>query len=286
MKLFRKSRLAPALLFALLFVFQIHSVCAEKWSFSVFSDSRECPECYRNVLEKIKSNEPADRNFPPADFVVAGGDIDPVGRTFETFKEIIGPSVPFIPVRGNHEKPDDVRFILTQILPSEKTPVTMYDSSSVTYFFDWKNVRFISIDKYAAGLRGMENPALLEWLGKAIKSARGADHVFVAVHEPYTPDRFDSDPFWSLLLKNCDKVRAVFWGHFHAYGHRLITDAYGGMYAINSGNAGSFGHSDSQQTVVQISVDKKEVIFRGIQAPNRSKDFRVTDQWKVNAAEN
>ena len=280
MRMSRKCRFAPALLFLLLFVFQAHCACAEKWSFSVFSDSRESIEAYRNVLERIKSNAPADRNFPPPDFVVVAGDFDPASRTFGTFREIIGPSVPFIPVRGNHEKPDDVRFILKQILPSEQAPVSLYDNSSVTYYFDWKNVRFICIDNYAAYARGMDNAVLVEWLKKAITSAKGADHVFVSFHEPYIPDNFTTDPLWSLLLKHSDKVRGVFWGHTHIFGRRLITDAYGEVYIINTGNAGSMGHSDGRQTVVQVSVDAKEVLFRAIQAPNLSKDFKVTDQWK------
>jgi hypothetical protein len=223
-------------------------------------------------------------DLPPAYFVVAVGDLDPLPKNFEIFREIIGPSVPYIPVRGNHEAPGDVQFILKRILPSEKAPVTPYDNSSVTYFFDWKNVRFISIDNYAAYAKGMDNPVLLEWLEKAITSAKGADHVFVSFHEPHIPDNSTTDPFWSLLLKHSDKVRAVLWGHSHAYGRRFIPDTYGGVYIINAGNAGNIRHSDGQQTIVQISVDEGEVTFRAIQAPDRSKDFKVTDEWKAATA--
>jgi hypothetical protein len=284
MKSFRNSRLAPALFFLLIVILQTHSAFAEKWSFSVFSDNRGFYEAYRNVLEEIKSNKPADPDFPPAEFVVGVGDLDPLHWNFEIFKEIIGPSVPFIPVRGNHEATDDLQFILKRILPSEKAPVSLYDNSSVTYFFDWKNVRFISIDNYAAYARGMDKPALLEWLEKAISSAREADHVFVSFHEPHLPDNSTTDPLWSLLLKHSDKVRAVLWGHTHSYGRRLIPGTSHGVYIINAGNAGNIKHSDDKQTIVQISVDKGVVNFRAIQAPNLSKDFKVSDQWKATAA--
>lgn len=286
MRLFRNSRLAPALFILLAVIFQTCPAFAERWSFSVFSDNRGFYEAYRNVLEEIKSGKPVDPDFPPAEFVAGVGDLDPVPRDFEIFREILGPTIPFIPVRGNHEAPEDVQFILQKILPSEKAPVTFHDTSSVTYFFDWKNVRFICIDNYAAYAKGMDNPALMEWLEKVITSANGADHVFVSFHEPYIPDNFTTDPLWSLLLKHSDKVRAVIWAHTHAYGRRFIPDTYGGVYIINAGNAGNTKHSDNRQTVVQISVDEKKVIFRTIQAPNLSKDFKATDQWKASAGRN
>lgn len=280
-KLSRKGRLVPALFVLALCILHAHFACAEKWSFSVFSDNHEFFRAYRNVLETIKSGKPADTNFPPPDFVAGIGDLSPVSKNFEIFQEVLGPKVAFIPVRGNHESPEDVKFILKQILPSEIVPVNLHDAASVTYFFDWKNVRFICIDDYAPYAKGMDMPELIEWVEKAITSAKGADHVFVAFHEPYLPDNFATDPLWSLLLEHSDKVRAVFWGHTHVFGRRYIPATYGGVCIINSGNAGNTRHSDNRQTTVQISVDKKDVLFRAIQAPNLSKDFKVSDQWKI-----
>ena len=283
MKTLTRGRLTPALfifLFLLCF-FQTAPALAERWSFAVFSDNRNFEEAFRNVLEEIKSDLPADPLFPPSEFVVGVGDIDPLPRTVQIHKEVLGAAIPFIPVRGNHEAPSDVQFMLQTLLPSERPPVTAYDRQSATFYYDWKNVRLIAIDQYAPYARDLTNQALLAWVKKAIESAEKADHIFITFHEPYIPDDFLTDPFWGLLLKHTDKVRAVLIGHTHMFGRRFIPDTYGGIYLINAGNAGAIGHSDRQNTFVQISVDKKEVLFRAVQTPDKQKKFEVTDKWKI-----
>lgn len=278
---FRKAcRLSPALLlFALIFL-QAASAFAERWSFAAFGDNRSFVEGYRNVLEAIKSDKPADPKFPAMEFVVGLGDIDPVDQTVRIYKEVIGTSATFIPVRGNHERPQDVRLILNELLPRQKTHVVLHDKESLTYYFDWKNIRMISIDQYASYAKRLDNPALLSWLEKAILSSK-ADHIFIACHEPFIPDDFHTDPFWSLLLKHTDKVRAVLCAHTHAYARRYIPDTYGGIHLINAGNAGNIGHSDLMNTFVQVSVDRRQVLFRAVQAPDKTTHFRVTDEWKA-----
>ena len=283
MKVLLKGRRTPALFICLLLLcsLQTASAFAQKWSFAVFSDNRNFEEAYRNVLEEIKADQPADPNFPPSEFVVGVGDIDPVKRTVQIHKEVFGASLPFIPVRGNHESGEDLQFMLQTVLPSEKPPVTTYDNKSATFYYDHKNVRVIAIDQYAPYARDLTNNAIVAWVKKAIESANKADHIFVTFHEPYIPIDFATDPFWGLLLKHSDKVRAVFIGHTHMFGERFISGTYGGIYLINAGNAGNIGHSDHQNTFVQVSVDNKEVLFRAVQTPDKQKKFEVTDQWKI-----
>ncbi|MGA2401261.1 MAG: metallophosphoesterase [Syntrophobacteraceae bacterium] len=259
---------------------------AQKWSFAVFADNRSFEIGYRNVLENINSGGPADPAFSKPDFVVAAGDIDPVKMTLQIFRETMGPRMPFIPVRGNHESPEDVRFILKDILPSEKPPVTVYDQQSVTFYYDWKNIRLIVIDQYPAYAKGLNGRAFLNWVESAILSAKDADHVFVTFHEPHLHSHFYSDPFWDILLKHSGKVRAVFWAHSHSYGRSYVPGSHGGIDAIDVGAAGNPGHSDGMNTFVQIGVDGKKAAFRAVQAPNRTKDFKVTDIWKARISQN
>jgi len=55
---------------------------------------------------------------------------------------------------------------------------------------------------------------------------------------------------------------------------------------INTGAAGNTGHSDGMNTFVQISIDGKNAAFRAVQAPDKTKDFKVADSWKAKASEN
>ncbi len=265
-----------SILLILLILSAASSAFAQKWSFAAFSDNRNFEIGYRNVLKDIDSGGPADPGFPRPDFVVGIGDIDPVKRTLQIFRDTLGPKMPFIPVRGNHEAPEDVRFILKDILPAEQPPVTVYDKESVTFYYDWKNVRLIVIDQYAPYAKGLSNKKFLDWLKKAILSAKNADHVFIAFHEPHFPPVFNSDPFWTLLLKHSDKVRAVLCGHTHRYGRRHVSGSHARIELINSGAAGNTGHSDGMSTFVQISIDGKDAAFRAVQAPDKTRDFKVT----------
>ncbi|SPF37264.1 conserved exported hypothetical protein [Syntrophobacter sp. SbD1] len=276
--------------FSILLVFLILSSAssglaenAGKWSFAVFSDNRNFEIAYRNVLQNMNAGGPKDPGFPKPDFVVGVGDIDPVRRTFQIFRDAMGPQTTFIPVRGNHEAPEDVRFILQDILPSEKPPVTVYDKESATFFYDWKNVRLIVIDEYTRYAKNLGDPEFLKWLEEAVVSAKHADHVFISFHEPHFPADIHSDPFWGMLLKHTGKVRAVFWGHSHIYARRYLPDSYGGIELINAGAAGNTGHFDGMNTYVEVAVDGKHVSFRAVQAPDKTRDFRVTDSWKAKA---
>ena len=263
-----------SILSILLILSTASSAFAQKWPFAAFSDNRNFEIAYRNVLEDINSGGPADPGFPRPDFVVGIGDIDPVKRTLQIFRKTLGPQMVFIPVRGNHEAPEDVRFILRVILPSEQPPVAVYDKESVTFYYDWKNVRLIVMDQYAAYAKGPGNRAFLDWLEKAILSAKNADHVFIAFHEPHSPPVFGSDPFWTLLLNHSDKVRAVLWSHTHSYGRRHVSGSHGRNRVDKYGAAGNTGHSDGMNTFVQIGIDGKNAAFRAVQAPDKTKDFK------------
>ncbi len=278
---YRRGRFSPALvLFLLLFLLQAGSAWAQKWSFAVFSDNRNFEVGYHNVLEQMNSGAPADPNFPKPDFVIGIGDIDPVEKTLQLFREVMGPEVPFIPVRGNHEAPVDSQLIIKNVLPSLAPPVVLYDNSSASFYYDWKNVRLIVIDQYAPYTFGSIDRNFLKWLEEAITSANNADHVFISFHEPRLPPDFDLDPLWGLMLKHSDKVRAVLCGHTHTYGRRYFTNRQGGIEYINAGNAGNTGHGDKFNTFIQISVDKKQVDFRCVQARDKTNNFEVSDAWQ------
>ena len=282
MKKCRKYRLAFAVS-VLLVLFLAASALAQKWSFAVLSDTRSQYVSLRGVLEQIKSGKPDDSNFPPAKFVLALGDLDPLSMTHMLYNEIMGPAAPLVPVRGNHESPADVRLILQKILPALPVPVQLYDQSGVTFHFDWENARFIILDQYVGHGKYFNKAEFLQWFEKAVTSAENADHIFVFFHEPHVPAEVDSDPFWKVLLKHRKKVRAVFWGHTHSFGRGVIPHTQDGISYVNTGNAGQNNHSDDKLTTVEVAVDGKKVLFRAIQARTGTKDFKVTDLWSVAA---
>ncbi len=260
---------------------------AEPWSFAFFADCRSEYPGYRAALHQLKSNEPTDSKFPSPSFVAAVGDLDPLPVSFGMYEEIIGNSVPFVPVRGNHESPSDVDFMMNKVLPLLKFPLEFFDQSSATYYFDFKNVRFIAIDRYTAYGKDLNDPEFLGWVEKAISSAGKADHVFIALHNYSPPVEPSAEPFWTMLFKHTDRVRAVIGGHTHSYSRRSISGAgYGNIYYINAGNAGRMSHGDDNLSFVGVSVDGKNLQFRAIQKPESGGKFAVTDQWAAEKPEN
>ena len=284
MKLKRIRRLPVLLaLSILLIVCAASSAFAQRWSFAVFSDNRNFVTAYRNVLQNMNSGGPADPQFSKPDFVVGVGDIDPVVSTYGIFRQTMGPATAFLPVRGNHEGPQDVRFILAEILPAENPPVTVFEKGSATFYYDHKNIRLIVIDQYTPYAKNLDDSKFLKWVEDAVVSAKNADHVFITFHEPRFPADVHSDPFWSMLLKHTDKVRAVLVGHTHVYGRRFLSNSRGGIELINAGAAGNTRHFDGMNTFVQVSIDGKDAAFRTVQAPDKTRDFKVTDSWKLNS---
>lgn len=281
----RKAPVLPGLfLVVVLFLSWASSACAGSWSFAIFADCRSEYAGYRAALDQLKTNKPDDPKFPPPAFVAAVGDLDPLPKSFEIYKEIIGESVPFVPVRGNHESPADVEFMLKRVLPSLKFALEFYDNSSATYYFDLNNVRFIVIDTYTPYAKGLKDPAFLGWVEKAISSAAKADHVFISLHDANPPVEPSADPFWGMLLRHADKVKAVIGGHTHTYTRRIISGAgYGGINYINAGNAGRMTHGDATPSLVEVSIEGKNVRFRTIQKPELGGKFAVTDKWSAEA---
>jgi predicted phosphodiesterase len=254
---------------------------AEKWSFAVIADNRSAFASYRNVLGEIRDlrvNPPP--RFPAAAFVLACGDLDPLRQNYAIYRDVFHAKPPvYLPVRGNHEKPDDVRFILDEILPAYGQSIHLRDRASINYTVDWENVRIIVLDQYPGYDKSLTRPENLNWLETAITSATNANHIFIAYHEPNLPKATRHDAFWKLLLKHQDKVRAVFNGHTHAYERRRVAEGKGGIEVINAGNAGQSKHGDQQQTIVEVMVDGPYVYVRVLRAPNGTSQFKLEDEW-------
>lgn len=267
----------------LFIVFLTSSAFAEKWGFVAIGDNRAAFSSYRNVLQEIKDRKAgAENEFPPADFVLAVGDIDPVKENHKIYKEVFRKEIPaYFPVRGNHEEAADVRFILQSILPSYGGMINLRKNDEVNYYVDWKNVRIIVLDQYSAFGTRFDDRKSLDWIEDAISSAKGAKHVFIAFHEPLLPAEGFNNPFWAMLSKHKATVRAVFCGHYHIYDRKRFPDEKGGIYYINVGNAGQISHSDKRQTMVRVMVDDGKVSFGTIQADDGSNTFKVREKWEA-----
>lgn len=269
-------------LFILLFLLLATESIAAKWSFVAIGDNRSAYSTYRKVLEKIQDlNESEGQGAPQ--FIVACGDISPLKKNHEIFRETFKDSkILYLPVRGNHEEKEDVEFINRHILQAYGSKIKPIGNFGVSYCFDWNEVRLIVLDQYSSSGKNLGNPALIRHLDELITSSRDIKHVFLAFHEPYLPVDPVKDPFWSLMIKHKNKVRGVLCGHYHVYQRRCLPQTDGILY-INVGNAGWVSHSDYKQTIIDISVDEKVLRFRAIQAPDGSSDFKVTDQWEIPA---
>jgi hypothetical protein len=272
------------LLAALIFLVSIACpVFAEKWAFTVIGDHRSEYVSYRNVLDEIRTQKvnPEER-FPPFDFVLDCGDLDPVEVNHRIFKGIFKSEKPlYFPVRGNHEITPDVQFIIKRILPSYGKYITLLNEKNLNYYTDWKNARLIVLDQYSTFEKSLDGGLALKWIENTLHTPKHIHHVFVAFHEPYLPQNTENDPFWSLLLRHRNKVRAVFSGHTHMYRQERYPNDVTGIYYVNTGNAGQNSHSDKKQTIVEVMIDGDNITFRVIQAPDGTADFSIREEWKL-----
>lgn len=271
------------LLFLIIVFLLCGSAQGEKWSIAVISDSHQAYSNYRNVLEEIRHQTANSENkLPPFDFVLACGDMIPAAENYKIYKEVFPGHAPaYFPVRGNHESDADVHFIISEILKPNRRYLTPYDTTTVSYYVDWKNVRLVVLDQYGVFGKGFGKRRALEWVSKAIDSAGRARHIFVAFHEPFLLVDTDKDPFWQLLNRHADRVRAVFAGHTHAYMKLKFGEKENGIYYITAGNAGQNTHSDGRHTIIEVLVDEAHVTFLAVQAPGGTKEFTIRDRWEV-----
>ncbi len=254
---------------------------AEKWAFAVFSDNCSGFTAYRNVLNEIRDQTVnPDKRYPSFDFVLACGDVSPAEENFRIFREAFHGAPPaYFPVRGNHERSRDVRFLLDRVLPLNGERISLQEQKGLNYYADWKSVRLIVLDQYSSLGKAFDGEAATAWLKGALETPDRIRHVFVAFHEPYLPFFPDRDPFWRLLVEHQGKVRAVFAGHTHIYYRRRFPDRYRGIFFINTGNAGQNTHSDGRQTITEVLIDGEKVSFLVVQAPDGKPEFSVREQW-------
>jgi hypothetical protein len=256
---------------------------AENWAFAVIGDNLSFFASYRNVLNEIRRQTVnPDKRFPPFDFVLACGDLSPVEENFGIFRDVFssrGPS--FFPVRGNHERAGDVRFLLEKIMLPFGKNINRQGEKNLNYYTDRKNVRLIVLDQYSSFGKAFDGEAALAWLKGALDTPERIRHVFVAFHEPYLPFYPEKDPFWSLLVEHREKVRAVFAGHTHRYHRERFPDEKTGIFFVNTGNAGQNSHSDDRQTITEVLIEGEKVSFLVIQTPDGSSNFSVREQWST-----
>jgi hypothetical protein len=173
-----------------------------------------------------------------------------------------------------------------QILGKRGVKAVFLDSGrdNINYYADWKNVRLVILEPYWSPGKSLGDPPALTWLQKALDTPAGIEHVFVAFHRPHFPLNPRTDPFWSLLLKHNDKIRAVFNGHIHKYSRERFPDEPGGLLCINAGSSGAKSHNDGCQTVVEIRIDGPKILLRTIQTPSGLKKFELKEQYRPYSA--
>jgi hypothetical protein len=254
---------------------------AENWSFAVIGDNWSAVASYRNVLHEIQRRTVnPEKRIPPFDLILACGDLGPMEASYAVFRQVFDGHAPaYFPVRGNHEEPRDVRFLLEKILLPYGKSIHRHDEKSLSYYTDRKNVRLIVLDQYSGFGREFNGERAIGWLGGALKTPEHIRHVFLAFHEPYLPNNPEQDPFWSLLVQHQDKVRAVFAGHTHWYGRQRFPDRYRGILFVNTGNAGQNTHSDGRQTITEVLIEGEKVSYLVVQTPDAKSEFTVREQW-------
>jgi len=307
-----KNKLHIFVLSLLVFFLLTNIGYAEKWSFVAFADNRGSFDHYREVLKLIKKiDDNPKHNSIPVDFILACGDLDPVEKNDAIYKEIFPKqNIIYFPVIGNHEIDDitNKKYIVETILPRLKKRITTTDEKNANYYFDWKNVRIIALDQYSdfgiGNDRGWVTKKGAAWLQKTIESApKKIDHIFIAMHEPAFPRgrhlregglSKEEIACWEMFVNNNDRVRAVLVGHTHTYSRMRIKNPYkaasstttfpddkGGIYQIDTGNAGNTWGGDPHLTVVWIEINGKNLTFKTIQASVDDYKFKKTDIWKL-----
>ena len=142
--------------------------------------------------------------------------------------EAILPSIPFLPVIGNHEENDPLYYAYLQV-PSNGDPL----NEGHWYYQDYQNVRLIGLDSNDP-FASMDQ---LDWLDAVLADAASQtkiDFVFVQFHHPIKTEfwRPRPNPFGDAVLERLEGFSAAsgkpsvhMVGHFHGYSRGQSRDA-------------------------------------------------------------
>lgn len=218
---------------AIIFTFVISSlsVLAGDFQFVVIGDTRPRFESasfrpFQSLITKINDLGPA--------FIINLGDLIygygfPGKETqWDKYESVIKEiEAPYYQVPGNHDT-------------HSKAARRIYGRRFGRFYqsFDYEDCHFVLLDNTEQQRWGYLGPRELDWLRRDLKETR-ARSVFVFMHFPvWEPERVTPQyyEFWNKTLHPLFKqsrVRAVFAGHFHAYGPTRELD--GIRYFITGG---------------------------------------------------
>ena len=213
-------------------------------TFAVAGDSRDNPNVYRRVLEAVMDSG--------SEFLLHTGDMvntgtEPAWQEFE--QSMVGFSLPFYPVPGNHDGLDGQ---LDGYLTYSGAPAAHYS-------FDRGDVHFTLADSHNGGIGASE----LAWLREELSASTQPIKVVVLHHPPFDPDGTDhimaygNDAFMTLMAEQ--EVDYVFAGHIHAYAR----EERDGVTYIITGGAGaplySSEHPQAFHHFLRVVVQDGEV---------------------------
>ncbi len=202
--------------FGLLAASVLRCLGAGDFEFVVIGDTR--PHFESENFRTFENLIPAINRLQPALVVNLGDLIFGYGprskeKQWDKYQQVIKAiQVPYYQVPGNHD---------THSAEARK----IYGRRFGKFYqsFDFNDCHFVLLDNTEAGRWGHLAPAELEWLKSDLKQTK-ARSVFVFLHFPvWEPERLDPRCYqaWVQTLHPLFKesrVRAVFGGHFHAYG--------------------------------------------------------------------
>ena len=232
-----------------------------EFTFAVMGDSRGkgSEQINTNVLGTLLSNL---RKYHNPEFILFAGDMingrwtsnfDPTTKNMiielNKWKNFVMQHFPnkrantfLYPSVGNHDvsnsqfPPESERAFneVFNYLPSSPDSAEMLAGYGKTvYYFDYGNSRFITLNCRLV-IRGIDQlllgvlPRLREWLDSVLSSGERT-HNFVMLHYPPYPaqnneglDQYQAADLWKIIDKY--NATAVFAGHEHLYGRRIITD--------------------------------------------------------------
>lgn len=204
--------------FAILMVLTLASASASAgdFEFVVIGDTRprfesESFQPFESLIVKINALKPA-LVINLGDLIYGYG-VPTKEKQWDKYQAVIKTiRVPYHQLPGNHDT-------------HSKEARTIYGKRFGKYYesFDYGDYHFVLLDNTEQEHWGYIGPAQLAWLRNDLKETR-AREVFVFLHFPvWEPERVTPEyyEFWANTLHPLFKesrVRAVFAGHYHAYG--------------------------------------------------------------------
>ncbi|MCM3042473.1 metallophosphoesterase family protein [Paenibacillus motobuensis] len=260
--------------------FTTEAANAEEFTFINVTDSQGITRTDFGLWGKILDS--ALSLFPQASFIIHNGDLTENAEDEQAWNDFFGaadkwvPSIPLMPVTGNHEQVDDdaARYLAHFNLKDQGAEGSL---PGTVYSYDYGEAHFVVLNTES------NIDEQTEWLREDLRRNERR-WTIVAIHRPmYGGNRYKKIVAWSQVFDEYN-VDLVLQGHNHEYSRsypikdgQIVEEGEGTVYVTTNASGQKFNEKKQDQFYHAVHFQNYKQMFAAITVTKSSLTYEAYD---------